>query len=114
VALALALTPMMGPLGTAIAIVATDLLIQFALVALTIISETLEKPVRHVAFLFGVMIAVTGFGWGVGHLIRAILPLNGLVGFVVECSLWLAIMALAASPLLRAETRAKLAAIIPT
>jgi hypothetical protein len=114
VVLSLALTPAMGPLGTAIAIVATDLLVQFALVALTIISETLERPARHVAFLLGVMIAVTAFGWGVGYLIRSVMPLTGLVGFVVECSLWLFVMALAASPLLNGERRAKLAGIIPT
>jgi hypothetical protein len=114
VVLSLALTPAMGPLGTAIAIVATDLLVQFALVALTIISETLERPARHVAFLLGVMIVVTAFGWGVGYLIRSIVPLTGLVGFVVECSLWLIVMGLAASPLLSGERRAKLAGIIPT
>jgi hypothetical protein len=114
VMLSLALTPAMGPLGTAIAIVATDLLVQFALVALTIISETLERPARHVAFLLGVMIAVTAFGWGVGYLIRSVVPLTGLVGFAVACSLWLTVMALAASPLLSGERRAKLAEIIPT
>jgi hypothetical protein len=114
VVLSLALTTWMGPLGTAIAIVATDLLVQFALVASTIISETLERPVRHVAFLLGVMIAVTAFGWGLGYLIRSVVPLTGLVGFVVECSLWLLVMALAASPLLSGERRAKLAEFIPT
>jgi hypothetical protein len=114
VVLSLALTPLMGPLGTAIAIVATDLLIQFALVALTIISETLERPARHIAFLLGLMVVVSAFGWGVGHLIRAALPLSGLVGFVVECGLWLIVMALAASPLLQGTLRTKLAEIIPT
>jgi hypothetical protein len=113
VVLSLALTPLMGPLGTAIAIVATDLLIQSGLVALTIISETLARPARHVAFLVGLMIAVSAFGWGVGYLIRAVLPLNGLVGFVVECALWLIVMALAASPLLRGSLRTRLAEIIP-
>jgi len=114
VVLSLVLTPAMGPLGTAIAIVATDLLVQFALVALTIISETLERPAGHVAFLLGVMIGVTAFGWAVGYLIRSVVPLAGLVGFVVECGLWLLVMALAASPLLNGERRAKLAGIIPT
>jgi O-antigen/teichoic acid export membrane protein len=113
VVLSLALTPLMGALGTAIAIVATDLLIQFGLVALTIISETLERPARHIAFLFGLMIAVSAFGWGVGYLIRSVLPLTGLAGFVVECALWLIVMALVASPLLRRKRRAKLAEIIP-
>ncbi len=114
VVLALLLTPSMGPLGTAIAIVATDLIIQFGLVAATIISETLERPARHIAFLVGLMIAVSAFGWGVGTLIRALLSLTGLVGFVVECGLWLIVMALAASPLLQGSLRSKLAEIIPT
>ena len=113
VVLTLVLTPLMGPLGTAIAIVASDLLVQFGLVASTIISETLERPVRHIAFLFGLMVAVTALGWGVGYLIRMLVPLSGLIGFVVECGLWLIVMALLASPLLRSATRAKLAEIIP-
>jgi O-antigen/teichoic acid export membrane protein len=114
VVLSLVLTPLMGPLGTAIAIVATDLIIQFGLVALTIISETLERPARHVAFLVGLMIVVTALGWGVGYAIRAVLPLAGLVGFIVECALWLIAIGLAASPLLRGGLREKLAGIIPT
>jgi hypothetical protein len=113
VVLALVLTPSMGPLGTAIAIVSTDLVIQFGLVALTIISETLERPVRHVAFLIGLMIAVSAFGWGVGTAIRSLLPLTGLLGFVAKCTLWLLVMAVAASPLLRGGLRAKMAEIIP-
>jgi hypothetical protein len=114
VVLSLILTPLMGPLGTAIAIVATDLLIQFGLVALTIISETLERPARHIAFLLLLMVVVSGFGWGAGVVIRVALPLTGLVGFVVECGLWLVVMGLAASPLLRGSLRAKLAGLIPT
>ena len=113
VVLALTLTPLMGPLGTAIAIVASDLIVQFGLVALTIITETLEKPARHVAFLVALMIVVTALGWCVGTVIRATVPLTGLVGFVVECTLWLVVMAVAASPLLRGDLRAKLAEIIP-
>jgi hypothetical protein len=59
------------------------------------------------------MIAVTAFGWGVGYLIRAVLPLAGLIGFICECGLWLIVMAVVASPLARAGLRAKLAEIIP-
>jgi hypothetical protein len=114
VILSLLLTPRMGPLGTAIAIVATDLLVQCGLLAVTIISETLARPARHIAFLLGMMLAVSAFGWGMGYLIRAILPLTGLVGFVCECGLWLIVMAIVASPLARASLRAKLAEIIPT
>jgi hypothetical protein len=50
----------------------------------------------------------------VGYAIRAVLPLAGLVGFIVECALWLIVIGLAASPLLRGRLREKLAGIIPT
>ena len=47
--LSLLLIPPMGPLGAAIAIVASDLLIQFGVLAIVIIRQTLQHPLRHVA-----------------------------------------------------------------
>jgi O-antigen/teichoic acid export membrane protein len=103
----------MGPLGAAIAVVASDLLVQFGLLGLIIIRQTLRQPFRHVAFLAGVMALVTLGGWGLGTVIRSLTPWTGLVGFVVECALWLVAVALVASPLANADLRNRLIAAIP-
>jgi O-antigen/teichoic acid export membrane protein len=103
----------MGPLGAAIAIVASDLLIQFGLLGAIIIRQTLRQPLRHVAFLAAVMAAVTLGGWGLGTAIRSWVRWTGLTGFVVECTLWLVVGALVASPLLSRGLRDRLIAAIP-
>ena len=41
----------MGLLGAAIAIVASDLLVQFGVLGLIIMRQTLQHPLRHIAFL---------------------------------------------------------------
>jgi O-antigen/teichoic acid export membrane protein len=111
--LALALTPPMGPLGAAIAIVASDLLVQFGLLTAVIIRQTLERPARHVAFLVLLFVAVTLAGWALGSVIRSLVPGGGLLRFIVECAVWLAIAGLAASPLLSRNLRARLSEAVP-
>jgi O-antigen/teichoic acid export membrane protein len=111
--LSIVLIPQMGPLGAAIAVVASDLLIQFGLLALTVIRQTLQQPARHVAFLAGLMVLVTLFGWGLGTVIRSALPWDGLMRFVFECTLWLAAVALIASPLASKNLRTRLFDAIP-
>ncbi|HLZ02773.1 MAG TPA: hypothetical protein VKR55_11555 [Bradyrhizobium sp.] len=113
VALSFALTPWLGPLGTAIAVVATDVVVQFGLLASAIIWATLERPARHILFLLVLMVVVTAFGWGLGVMIRGLLPSEGFARFVAECALWLVIMALVASPLANASVRTKLSEMIP-
>jgi hypothetical protein len=113
VILALLLTPLMGPLGTALAVVATDLVVQFGLLGLAVIRETLERPARHVLFLAVLMGTVAVCGWGLGVAIRAALPLTGLTRFVTEAALWLLVVALAASPLLNGRLRNWLSGLIP-
>jgi hypothetical protein len=66
-----------------------------------------------VFFLAAVMTVVTLGGWGLGTVIRSLVPWTGLTGFAVECTLWLAIVALMASPLLSRELRDRLIAAIP-
>ncbi len=114
VVLSLVLTPWMGLLGMAIAVVATDLLVQLGLLAGVTISETLERPLRHVMFLAFLMVTVTGFGWALGAAIRSVSPLGGLAGFLAECGLWLVVMGLVASPLANAKLRMRLAGLIPS
>jgi O-antigen/teichoic acid export membrane protein len=111
--LSLLLIRPMGPLGAAVAIVASDLLIQFGLLGVIIIRQTLQQPVRHIAFLAAVMVVVTLSGWGLGTVIRALVPGEGLLRFVLECTLWLMVAALVASPLLSRDLRDRLIAAIP-
>ena len=111
--LSVVLIPPMGPLGAAIAIVASDLLVQFGLLGITIIRQTLQQPFRHIAFLAAVMTLVTLGGWGLGTTIRSFVPSAGLTRFAVECTLWLFAVGLLASPLLNRELRERLIAAIP-
>jgi O-antigen/teichoic acid export membrane protein len=111
--LSLLLIPLLGPLGAAIAIVASDLSIQFGLLTSVVIRQTLRHPLRHVLFLAAAMSATTLSGWGLGLAIRSGIPWTGPARFVVECTLWLAVAALAASPLAIGRIRARLIAAIP-
>jgi O-antigen/teichoic acid export membrane protein len=103
----------MGPLGAAIALVTSDLLIQFGLLGLIIITQTLQRPFRHVVFLVAVMVIVTAGGWALGSMIRSWLPGTGLTRFGAECALWLIVVALVASPILSGNFRNRLIAAIP-
>jgi O-antigen/teichoic acid export membrane protein len=103
----------MGPLGAAIAIVASDLLIQFGWLGITIIRQTLLHPLRHIVFLIAAMLVVTLGGWGLGTMIRSLVPWTGVSGFVVECTLWLAVAALIVSPLATRKLRDRMIAAIP-
>ena len=103
----------LGPLGAAIAVVGSDLLVQFGLLGLIVLRQTLARPFRHVAFLGAVMLLVTSGGWVLGTIIRSWMPGTGLAGFIGECALWLAVIALIASPLASAQIRARLVAEIP-
>lgn len=111
--LSVALIRPMGPLGAAIAIVASDLLVQFGLLALIIMGQTLQHPFRHIAFLAIVASVITLSGWGVGAVIEALVPWTGLLRFVVECTLWLAVVALIGSLLMSKSLRDRLIAAIP-
>jgi hypothetical protein len=78
-----------------------------------IMGQTLQHPLRHIGFLAAVIIAITLSGWGLGIAIRLAMPWTGLARFVAECSLWLVVVALAASPLAVRGIRARLIATIP-
>jgi O-antigen/teichoic acid export membrane protein len=111
--LSVILIPPMGPLGAAAAVVASDLLIQFGLLGLIIIRQTLQRPLRHVVFLAALMVLVTSAGWALGISIRSLAPGTGLTAFVVECTLWLMVVFAVASPLANARLRARLDASLP-
>ncbi len=111
--LSVVLIPPMGPLGAAAAIVASELLVQFALLTFTILGQTLQRPLRHVAMLAAVAVAVAMSGWAAGTAIRWLVPWAGAAHFVVECAVWLVALGLAASPLLIRRLRAALINAIP-
>ncbi len=59
------------------------------------------------------MAVVTTAGWALGTVIRSWVPGAGLFRFACECTLWLIVVALVASPMLRADFRNRLIAAIP-
>jgi hypothetical protein len=56
---------------------------------------------------------VTLGGWGLGIIIRSVAPGAGLTRFALECTLWLIIVALIASPLASKTLRTRLIDAIP-
>jgi O-antigen/teichoic acid export membrane protein len=112
-ALAVALIPSFGPLGAAIALVSSDIVIQLGVLFTTIVGETLKHPVRHALSLLAIMLAVVSFGAALGAWIGDLLPGAGVVHFVFECMLWLIGVGLIASPLASKGLRERLIAAIP-
>jgi O-antigen/teichoic acid export membrane protein len=111
--LSLILIPPMGPLGAAVAVVASDLSIQCGVLAFVVVGQTLQHPLRHGGFLAAMMIAVTLAGWALGAAIRLALPWTGPARFFAECAIWLLVVAVAASPLAVRRIREKMVAAIP-
>jgi O-antigen/teichoic acid export membrane protein len=111
--LSLLLIPQFGPLGAAIAIIVSDLLAQSGLLAITIIRQTLQHPLRHIFFVVAAMIVITFTGWMLGVTIRAASPESGPLPFATECAVWLVVAAVAASPLAHRLFREWLIASIP-
>ncbi len=112
--LSVVLIPPMGPLGAAIAIVASDLLVQFGLLTFTVMGQILQHPLRHVGLLAAISALIVVSGWGLGTAIRWLVPGNGALHFVVECGLWVMAAGLVASPLAIKRFRDALIAVIPS
>ncbi len=112
--LSVALIPAMGPLGAAIAIVASDLLVQLGLLARIVMRQTLQHPFRHIAFVAAITVVVLLSGWGVGAAIGSHLPWTGIAHLIIECTSWLVVVALIAVPLMRKTLRDRLISLIPT
>lgn len=112
-ALSFVLIPRLGPLGAAVAVVASDILIQFGLLGWVIMRQTLQQPFRHIAFLLLIAVAIVAAGWLIGMAITALVPGSGLAQFIVECAAWLIVVGALASPLLSAALRERLRALVP-
>jgi O-antigen/teichoic acid export membrane protein len=111
--LSLLLIPIMGPLGAAIALVSSDVIAQLGILFTIILIETLNRPLRHVALLFAIMLTVVPLGAGLGALIGHLLPGTGIVHFLGECTLWLIAVGLLSAPLASKGVRERLIAAIP-
>jgi O-antigen/teichoic acid export membrane protein len=107
------LIPRLGPLGAAIALVASDVVAQSGILSFVILSETLRHPVRYALFLFGMMVTIVAAGAVLGVAFRDLAPGTGVVHFVIECTLWLLAVALVASPLAHRGVRQRLTAALP-
>jgi O-antigen/teichoic acid export membrane protein len=110
--LALPLIPRCGPLGAAIAMIASELIAQSAFLAVVIVREILRRPVRYALVLAAMMATIVAAGAALGEAIGHLVPGSGLVHFVAECAIWLAAIAVLAAPLLRAQFRARLLAVL--
>ncbi|WP_445216627.1 hypothetical protein ACKWRH_31130 [Bradyrhizobium sp. Pa8] len=111
--LSVLLIPRLGPLGAAIAIVASDLLTQFGILTLVIMRQTLAHPLHHMLVLIASMVTIVLGGWGLGLAIHAVVPGTGTLRFLVECAIWLVVVTVAASPLLIERVRLRVLAAVP-
>ena len=111
--LSIVLIPRLGPLGAAIALVSSDIVAQFGVLFFIIVGETLRHPIRHALLLIAMMTTIVSVGVAVGAAIRQLLPGSGIPHFLIECTLWLAVAALIASPLMSKGLRDRLIAAMP-
>jgi O-antigen/teichoic acid export membrane protein len=108
VVLALLLIPRFGPLGAAVAMIASELIAQSAFLAFVIVSETLQRPLRYAVTLIAMMATIVVAGAVLGEAIRRMVSGSGLAHFIIECGIWLIAVAIVAAPLLRAQFRERL------
>lgn len=110
--LAFLLIPRYGPLGAAVAMIASELIAQSGFLAVVIVVETLQRPLRYGLALLAMMMTILAAGVALGDVISHSVPGGGLAHFVAECSLWLAAVAMLGSPLLRADIRDRLSSAL--
>jgi O-antigen/teichoic acid export membrane protein len=108
-----ALIPHLGPLGAAIALVSSDVLVQLGILYAIILGGTLRHPLRHSLVLLAIMLAIVPGGVALGIAITSVMPGTGFLHFSAECALWLATVALIFSSLLNRSLRERLTAVIP-
>ena len=111
--LSVLLIPRLGPLGAAIALVSSDVIAQSGILSFIIVRENLRHPARYALSLLGTMVTIVLAGAALGVVIRDLAPGTGVVHFVIECTLWLIVVALVASPLAHRALRERLIAALP-
>jgi O-antigen/teichoic acid export membrane protein len=112
-ALSLVLIPRLGPLGAAIALVSSDIVAQFGVLFFVIAKETLKHPIGHALFLVAGTAIILSVGIVTGTIVQHLLPGTGVIHFLLECTLWLIVTAIFASPLASKNLRDRLVAAIP-
>ena len=111
--LSILLIPRLGPLGAAIALVSSDVIAQSGILSFIIVRETLRHPGRYALFLAAMMVTIVLSGAALGVAMRDFAPGRGVVHFVIECALWLIVVAAVASPLAHRGLRERLIAALP-
>ncbi len=111
--LSVGLIPRMGPLGAAVALVSSDMIAQFGVLFFVVVTETLRHPIRHLLLLTAMMVTIMAVGVSIGMVIKYLLPGGGIGHFVIVCTLWLAVVAVLASPLAIKSFRIRLVEAIP-
>ena len=111
--LSILLIPRLGPLGAAIALVSSDVIAQSGILSFIIVRETLRHPGRYALFLAAMMVTIVLSGAALGVAMRDFAPGRGVVHFVIECTLWLIVVAAVASPLAHRGLRERLIAALP-
>jgi O-antigen/teichoic acid export membrane protein len=111
-ALSILLIPPFGPLGAAIALISSDLIAQSGFLLVMVVRETLSRPLRYVLVMLGMMVTIVATGTLLAEAIRNSVPAEGVAHLVTECILWLAALALVASPLARKRFREKLLLVL--
>src|SRR5882724_4814308 len=111
--LSFSLVRWLGPLGVAVALVSSDVLVQLGWLTRRILQQTLKHPLEHALILAGLVAVVMLGGWSLGLAISDVMPGAGLSHFAGECALWLLVVGVLAGPLWNAEVRDRLGAAIP-
>jgi O-antigen/teichoic acid export membrane protein len=111
--LSFALIPWLGPLGVAVALVSSDVLVQLGWLTRQILWQTLKRPLEHALILAGLLAAVMLGGYSLGLVISSVTSGAGLSHFVGECALWLLVVGVLAGPLWIGGVRDRLSAAIP-
>jgi O-antigen/teichoic acid export membrane protein len=112
-ALALLLIPLYGPLGAAVAMITSELIAQFGFIAVVIVSETLQRPLRYALTLLSMMVFIVAAGAALGEALRHLVPGTGIIHFLAECGLWIAAATLFASPLAKSSVRERVLGMVP-
>jgi hypothetical protein len=89
-------------------VISSDIAVQSGILSTFMMRETLQHPIRHAAILIGVMATVVPAGAAIGEALRYLLPGAGVAHFAVVCALWLAAIAVLASPLTNKPIRTRL------
>ena len=88
--LAFLMIPPYGPLGAAMAMIASELIAQSGFVAVVIVREVVRRPGRYALLLIAMMVVIVAIGATLGGVIGYFVPGTGLARFLAESTIWIA------------------------